>query len=85
MAKMTSKVSNQDDFGRRLVKAMEDFIADESKVIVAKHLKEMEAELERKRADMISRAMIMITRYTEVNYMHDRIIFTIKKDGKEPF
>lgn len=86
MAKLTAKISNQDDFGRRLLKAMEDYMADESKKIVERHTKEIATELERARSRMVTNAIISISRYTEVHYMRDVIKFEIERTDKpEPF
>lgn len=69
MAKMTTKASDSSDFGRALFKALEEYMAEESKKIVEKHVKEIAEELERKRSQMVAAAVIHISRMVKTGHI----------------
>lgn len=83
MVKISTKASDSSDFGRALFKALEEYMAEESKKIVEKHVKEIAEELERKRSQMVAAAVIHISRYTQMEYLRDVIRFEVTRTDQK--
>lgn len=79
MSKITTKANDSSDFGRALFKAMEEFMADESKKIVERHTKEIAEELERKRSEMVAKAVIHVSRYSQMEFLRDVVTFRVER------
>lgn len=83
MAKISTKLDSDDPFARAMFKAMDEYMTEESRKIVDRHLAQIKEEIERKRSQMVASAVLHISRHTQLEYLRDVIKFEVVRTDKE--